>query len=131
MDGRATSNQPVVLLFAAKNQAQIHLLVQKFTKAVSKYPDIFATEFDCDHLVSRMEFEKNIFTRLHNAELKQRLLILNNIDRLSETAPLVLHSLADNESSPFKDVVIIATITLNELPAEILNSQHCNRLISE
>lgn len=123
--------QPVVLLFAAQDQTQLRVLMEKFVADIDKYSETFVVEFNCDSMVDRMQFEKRVFGRLDAGNTKHRLLILNNIDRLFGTSPLVLHSLADNESSPFKDLVIVATITMSETPKELINSQECSELISK
>jgi hypothetical protein len=104
---------PIVLLFAHSNQTQMDSFIKKISAIFGK-SEIFIIEFDCNQTIGRVDFEKAIFSQLRNRQDKHKLLILNNIDRLSSTTPLVIHSIADHENSPFKDLVMIATITLEK-----------------
>jgi hypothetical protein len=131
LDDNPKFQQPVVVLIAATDQEQIENLTIKFENAVKKHTDTFVTRFDCNSPASRMEFEKRIFIQLHQAQKRHKLLILRSIDRLLNTTPLVLHSLADNESSPFRDVVIFATVTLDRMPTNMLNTNQCTEMISK
>ncbi|KAI6191467.1 hypothetical protein M3Y97_00231300 [Aphelenchoides bicaudatus] len=130
LDDSLSIKQPIIILVAVTDQKQIEQLTSEFEHAVEKYTDSFLVDFDCASPLSRMEFEKRIFSQLHQAQKRHKFLTLRNIDHLSNMSPLVLHSLADNESSPFKDLVIFATVTLDKMPEHLLTSNECTRLIS-
>jgi hypothetical protein len=131
VDEHANTKQPMVLLFAGTDRAQLHVFTSKLVKMVRNYSEFFVVKHDCDIQLNRMDFEKTLFSKLRLAPDARRFLLLNEIDRLSDSTPLVLHSLADNESSPFKGIVIFATLTLpDKLPYTKLSSSDCTKLIS-
>ncbi|KAI6205622.1 hypothetical protein M3Y94_00812800 [Aphelenchoides besseyi] len=94
----ATTKPPVIFLFAGTQ-----------LKA-----NVFVWEQELNSTTSRMTLETTVFTALASEVSKRRLLVLYDIDQLDSLAPLVLHSLADAESSPFKGIVIMATISLSD-----------------
>ncbi|KAI6173724.1 hypothetical protein M3Y98_01112900 [Aphelenchoides besseyi] len=114
VEPEATTKPPVIFLFAGA-QLKANMLIRNVSLAIRQNSNVFVWEQDLNSATSRIELETTVFTALASEVSKQRrLLVLYNIDQLDNSAPLVLHSLADAESSPFKGIVIIATISLSD-----------------
>lgn len=128
LDDNVELKQPVVVMFAGLDQSWIDSLIAKYKQLAEKHTDALIVDTDCNSSQNRMDFEAHIFSQLRQAHGRHRLLILRNVERLSGASPLVLHSLADNESSPFKDIVILMTITVDKLPS--LQMSDCTDVIA-
>ncbi|KAI6227190.1 hypothetical protein M3Y95_00700600 [Aphelenchoides besseyi] len=109
----ATTKPPVIFLFAG-TQLKASSLIRNISNAIRQNSDVFVWEQELNSTTSRMTLETTVFTALASEVSKRRLLVLYDIDQLDSLAPLVLHSLADAESSPFKGIVIMATISLSD-----------------
>ncbi|KAH7728127.1 hypothetical protein AAVH_04371 [Aphelenchoides avenae] len=72
--------------------------------------------------LTRREFETLVFGNLSAS----RATLLKDIDELRGTAPLVLHSVSDPDTSPFKNALIVVTI---KLPPQVV-SETCEERVN-
>ncbi|KAI1716533.1 hypothetical protein DdX_07593 [Ditylenchus destructor] len=123
-----TSTTPVtILLIGRENETERFLTY--FKRLIKRYlqDPILDYSVPANEPPSRRELETTLFDHLK----KNRLVILRRIDNLQSTAPLVLQSVTDPESSPFKNSVIIATITPQPSEERKSGINNCNdRMVS-
>lgn len=108
---RKFSSGPYVILISGPSSKTTHFfnhlrhLLEKhyLSEALMDY------EIKAEKSPSRLEFESVTFDHLraHN----KKILLLRGIDNLIGASPLVLHSLSDPESSPFKASFVVASVT--------------------
>ncbi|KAI1724233.1 hypothetical protein Ddc_05447 [Ditylenchus destructor] len=120
------STTPVTILLVGKENETDRFLVH-FKRLIKRYlqEPILDYSVTANEPPSRRELETTLFDHLK----KNRLVILRRIDNLKSTAPLVLQSVTDPESSPFKNSVIIATITPQQSEERNCNDQMVSHLL--
>ncbi|KAI6243952.1 hypothetical protein M3Y99_00062600 [Aphelenchoides fujianensis] len=131
--GNAAGKPPTVVLLAGA-KTKIRPLVRNIAAAVRAKSDVFVWEEEVNEKTSRMELERSIFAALQSAPDRRRLLVLHAVDRLEAAAPLVLHSLADVESAPFKGITILVSVIadVSAVPPTSVPSARskCNEVVS-
>lgn len=104
------SSGPIIILISGPESKTTrffnhlrYLLEKHLSESLMDY------EIEAEKSPSRLEFESVTFDHLrtHN----KKILLLRGIDNLIGASPLVLHSLSDPESSPFKTSFVIASVT--------------------
>lgn len=111
---RKFNGGPVVILVSG-TKLKTNQFFDYFRLLLEKY---YLTESLMDYEIpsrnspSRLELETIIFEHLRTH--KEKILLLRGVDNLDGTAPLVLHSLTDPESSPFKASFVVASVNPKE-----------------
>uniref|UniRef100_A0A915CQ36 Uncharacterized protein n=1 Tax=Ditylenchus dipsaci TaxID=166011 RepID=A0A915CQ36_9BILA len=103
------NKSPVTLLLVGKENETGHFLthLKDLVKRHELKLEFMDYSISSESPPSRRELETALFEHLKQS----RLLILRGIDHLRSTAPLVLQSITDPESSPFKNTLILATLS--------------------
>jgi len=120
--------RPVVFLVAARRVDLADHFTRQLSSLLTKH-SLGQSELDLGESANREmgweEFERRVHERLD----QHRVLMLKGIDKLKSTAPLLLQSVSDPDSSPYMDkgVLIVATLHLTN-PSK---GAGCNTQVSE
>lgn len=120
--------RPVIFLVAARRGDLADHFTRQLSSLLSKH-SLWQGELDLGERANREigweEFERRVHERLD----QHRVLMLKGIDNLKSTAPLLLQSVSDPDSSPYMDKGVLIVATLH-LPNPNKGTD-CNTQISE
>ncbi|CAD5233783.1 unnamed protein product [Bursaphelenchus xylophilus] len=123
--------QPLVVLIASRHVNRANELVGEFIKLNEKYIPQSTELFQVESGLKRSNFEEKLFGKVKKLEKEDRTALVGvlNIDELAETAPLVIHNIADNENPAFRNVIYLMTMKINEDPGA--SSSECVQIVTK
>lgn len=102
---------PVVVLLAGSPNST--------NRFIAHFERIFSTHYEnsmpfdfsipADSPPTHRELEQRMFGFLDNSQ--NRVVVLRQVDNMAATSPLLLHAIADPDTSPYKYSVILASLT--------------------
>lgn len=106
---RRPRDQPVVLIIASEDGSHERLGAELFRVFESALPDS-VDSYTVSEGEQRPQLEAALFEKLRAGPA---LIAVHGLHRLAGTAPLLLHTLADNENAPFRNVIYMFTTELS------------------
>lgn len=122
-------NQPVVVLLASANAATLNSLIDDISTVFHSYFHDSTGTLNINKDEQRLDFEADVYAILRRTAIHRNpaVITVKDIHRLRGRAPLVLHSIADIDAPPFRRVVYLMTVIIDEL--EEATAVECNNAI--